>query len=324
MFHFILRRLFFLIPLLLGITLVVFLLMQLAPGDFLTPKLAERDVSAELIEALRQEYGLNHPWYMQYFYWLKEVLQGNLGYSWAYKLPVQELIGSRLLATFLLSLCALVFAWGVAIPLGVLAAVYKGSLFDRASAGLAYIAISLPEFFLALLAVYLAARTGWFPTGGATSIQYDFLPLSERVLDRLHHLILPALVLGIGSAAGIMRIMRANFLDTIRADYVNTARAKGLPEGVVMFKHVLRNAINPLISTFGLSLAGLLSGALMVEIVMNYPGLGQMLYQAFLSEDRFVVLAAVMMSSTLLVLGNLLADILLAITDPRIRLDTKS
>lgn len=324
MLNYIIRRLFFLIPLLFGITLLVFLLMQLAEGDFLTPLRGQRDVPEALIQALEAEYGLDRPWYVQYFYWLKEVLQGNLGYSFAYKLPVSDLIGSRLFATFLLSLCSLVFAWTLAIPLGVLAAVYKNSIFDRISAALAYVALSLPEFFLALLAVYFAARTGWFPTGGATSIQYDFLAPGAQILDRIHHLILPAFVLGIGGVASIMRIMRANFLDSIRADYVNTARAKGLPEGVVMFKHVLRNAINPLISAFGLSLAGLLSGALLVENVMNYPGLGQMIFQAFLREDRFVVLAAVMMSCTLLVLGNLIADILLALCDPRIRLDKKS
>lgn len=324
MIHFILRRLLFLIPLLFGITLLVFVLMQLSPGDFLTPLEGQRDVPEAFIQALRHEYGLDSPWYTQYFYWLKEVLQGNLGYSFAYKLPVTDLIGSRLFATFLLSLCSLAFAWAIAIPLGVLAAIYKGSVFDRLSAALAYIALSLPEFFLALLAVYFAARTGWFPTGGATSIQYDYLPLGTQVLDRLYHLALPTLVLGVGGAASIMRIMRANFLDSIRADYVNTARAKGLAEGIVMFRHVLRNAINPLISAFGMSLAGLLSGALLVENVMNYPGLGQMIYQAFLREDRFVVLAAVMMSCILLVLGNLLADILLAIADPRIRLDKKN
>lgn len=323
MLNFIIRRLFFLIPLLLGITLLVFLLMQLAPGDFLTPLRGQRDVPESFILALEKEYGLDRPWYVQYFYWLKEVLQGNLGYSFSYKLPVADLIGSRLFATFLLSLGSLLFAWCIAIPLGVLAAIYKGSIFDRISAGFAYIALSLPEFFLALLAVYFAARTGWFPTGGATSIQYDYMPLHAQISDRLHHLMLPVLVLGIGGVASIMRIMRANFLDSIRADYVNTARAKGLAEGVVMFKHVLRNAINPLISAFGMSLAGLLSGALLVENVMNYPGLGQMIYQAFLREDPFVVLAAVMMSATLLVLGNLIADILLALADPRIRLDKK-
>lgn len=323
MIAFILRRLFTLIPLLLGITLLVFLLMSLAPGDFLTPVKAQRDVPAELIRAIETEFGLNRPWYVQYLKWLGNVLQGNLGHSWAFKLPVSELIGQRIWATFLLSACALGFAWIIAIPLGVLAAVYKDSIFDRVSAALAYAALSIPEFFLALLLVFFAAQTGWFPLGGATSIDYDYLSLGGKLADRIHHLILPTLALGIGSIASIMRIMRANFLDTIRAGFVTTARAKGLSERVVMFKHALRNAINPLISAFGFAFSGLLSGALMVEIVLQYPGLGQLMYQSILREDQFVVLASVMLGCTMLVLGNLLADVLLAWSDPRIRLENK-
>jgi peptide/nickel transport system permease protein len=323
MIAFIFRRLLTLIPLLLAITMLVFILMSLAPGDFLTPVKAQRDVPAELIQAIETEFGLDRPWYVQYYKWLGNVLQGNLGHSWAYKLPVSDLIGQRLWATFLLSLSAFVFSWIIAIPLGVLAAVYKDSIFDRVSAGLAYTALSIPEFFLALLLVFFAAQTGLFPLGGATSIDYDYLSFGGQVLDRAHHLILPTLALGIGSIASIMRIMRANFLDTIRAGFVATARAKGLRERVVMFKHVLRNAINPLISAFGFTFSGLLSGALMVEIVLQYPGLGQLMYQSILREDQFVVLASVMLGCIMLVVGNLLADVLLAWSDPRIRLENK-
>ena len=317
----IIRRLLTLIPLLLGITLLVFILMSLAPGDFLTPVKAQRDVPAELIESIEQEFGLNRPWYVQYFKWLGNVLRGNLGYSWVYKLPVIDLIGQRILATFLLSLCALVVAWGIAIPLGVLAAVYKDSVFDKAASTLAYAALSVPEFFLALLFVFLASRTGWFPLGGATSIDYDYLSATGKIIDRIHHLVLPTLALGIGSIASIMRIMRASFLDAIQSDYVRTGRAKGLRECTILFKHALRNAINPLISSFGFAFAGLLSGALMVEIVLQYPGLGQLMFQSILREDQFVVLASVMMGCSMLVAGNLLADILLAWSDPRIRLE---
>lgn len=323
MIAFIIRRLLTLIPLLLGITMLVFILMNLAPGDFLTPVKAQRDVPAELIQAIEVEFGLDKPWYVQYVKWLGNVLEGNLGHSWAYKMPVSDLIGQRIFATFLLSVCAFVFSWGIAIPLGVLAAIYKDSIFDRISAGLAYAALSVPEFFLALLLVFFAAQTGWFPLGGATSIEYEYMSLFEKVADRGHHLILPTLALGIGSIASIMRIMRANFLDTIRAGFVTTARAKGLSEFVVMFKHALRNAINPLVSAFGFAFSGLLSGALMVEIVLQYPGLGQLMYQSILREDQFVVLASVMMGCTMLVLGNLLADVLLAWSDPRIRLEKK-
>ena len=323
MIAFIIRRLLTLIPLLFGITMLVFILMSLAPGDFLTPVRAQRDVPAELIAAIEVEFGLDQPWYVQYVKWLGNVFEGNLGHSWAYKLPVSDLIGQRIFATFLLSLCAFVFSWAIAIPLGVLAAIYKDSIFDRISAGLAYAALSIPEFFLALLLVFFAAQTGWFQMGGATSIEYEYMSWLEQMLDRAHHLILPTVSLGIGSIASIMRIMRANFLDTIRAGFVTTARAKGQREFIVMFKHALRNAINPLVSAFGFAFSGLLSGALMVEIVLQYPGLGQLMYQSILREDQFVVLAAVMMGCTMLVLGNLLADILLAWSDPRIRLEAK-
>lgn len=322
MASFVLRRLLTAIPMLLAIALVVFLLMYLAPGDFLSQARADREVSREFIHQLEQSYGLDQPWYVQYGRWLENVfLRGDLGYSWTYKVPASELLAQRVPATLALAISSLLLAWGIAIPLGVLAAINKDSWFDRLSAWLAYAALSVPEFFLALLAVFFAARTGWFPTGGLTSIDHEFLPPLLRLLDYIHHLILPAVVLGVGMIAGVMRIMRANFLDYLRAEFVNTARAKGLPEGVVMFKHVLRNAINPLITAFGFAFSGLLSGALLVENIMNYPGLGQLIFEAFLKQDQFVVMAAVIMGCVMLMLGNLLADLLLAWSDPRIRLE---
>ncbi len=323
MIAFILRRLLSLIPLLLAVTLLVFALMALAPGDFLTPIKMQRDIPAGLVEQLQRDFGLDRPWYVQYAKWLGNVLHLDFGYSWSFKVPVADLIGQRLFSTFLLSFCSMLLAWCVAVPLGVLAAIYKDSIFDRVSSFLAYAALSVPEFFLALLAVYLAARTGWFPLGGATSIEHEFLSVGAQLLDRMHHLVLPVIVLGIGGVAGLMRVMRANFLDAIRADYVQTARAKGVPEGLVMFKHVLRNAINPLISSLGFAFSGLLSGSLVVEIVMNYPGLGNLIYQAFLREDQFVVLASILLSCVMLVIGNLIADLFLAWSDPRIRLENQ-
>ncbi len=321
MIAFILRRLLALIPLLLAVTLLVFVLMSLAPGDYLSALKMQRDIPPEFIEKIRHEFGLDQPWYTQYFLWLKNILSGNLGESWTYKVPVSELLGQRLLATFLLSLCATVFAWVIAVPLGVLAALKKDSFFDRLSSVLAYGALSFPDFFFALLALYFAASTGLFPLGGFTSIEHDFLSGPAKLGDIAYHLALPTLVLGLGGVAGIMRLMRANFLDVIRADYITTARAKGLRERTVMFKHALRNAINPLISSFGFALAHLLSGALIIEFVFNYPGLGQLIYQALLREDQFVVLAAVLLSCTMLVAGNLFADLMLAWSDPRIRLE---
>lgn len=339
MISFIVRRLITLVPMLLGIALLVFLLMYLAPGDFLTQARADREISREFIEQMEKEFGLDRPWYVQYGLWLKnifpvrwnEAAEGNFweklelgsdfGYSWTYKVPVTELLAQRIPATVLLSITSLLFGWGIAIPLGVLAAIHKDSIFDRLSALCAYAALSIPEFFLALLAVFFAAVTGWFPIGGLTSIDHEFMSPAGKLLDYAHHLVLPTIVLGAGMVAGMMRIMRANFLDYMRAEFVDTARAKGLPEGRVMFKHVLRNAINPLITAFGFAFSTLLSGALLVENVMNYPGLGQLIFQAFLRQDQFVVLAAVLMSALMLMLGNLLADLLLAWSDPRIRLE---
>ena len=251
---------------------------------------------------------------------MKNAAQLNFGESWAYKVPVFDLLKQRIPATLLLALTSMLVAWAVAIPLGILAAIYKDSVFDRISALLAYGALSIPEFFLALLAVFFAAQSGWFPTGGLTSIEHEFLPPPQRLLDYAHHLILPTLILSLGSIAGMMRIMRANMIDYLRAEFVTAARAKGVPEGLVLFKHVLRNAINPLITAFGFAFSSLLSGSLIVEKVMNYPGLGQLLFEAFFKQDQFVVLAAVVMGCGMLMLGNLIADLLLAWIDPRIRL----
>lgn len=320
MLSFIVRRLVSAIPLLFGVSILAFILISIAPGDILDVVRAQQDISPEYIERMEEEFGLTEPWYVQYGYWLRNAVQGNLGESWTYKVSVVDLLKERVPATVLLSVASLLFAWSIAIPLGVLAAIYKDSIFDRISSLFAYAALSLPEFFLALLAVMFAANTGLFPIGGRTSIEHEFLPLGARILDYAYHLILPTIVLGIGSVASTMRIMRANFLDSIRTEYVTTARAKGVPEGLVMFRHVLRNAINPLVSASGFAFASLLSGALLVENVMNYPGLGQLVFEALIRQDQYVVVGAVLMGCFMLLIGNLLADLLLAWSDPRIRL----
>lgn len=345
MLTFILRRLLTLIPLLLGISFMVFLLMKLSPGDFLDQARAAPDIPPEQIEAMEVQLGLTDadgnptPWYVQYGRWLANISPIKygpwtgepdktlyfgapyFGESWTYKVPVFQLLEQRVPATFLLSLTSILFAWCIAIPLGVLAAMYKDSIFDRVSALLAYAALSIPEFFLAILAVYFAASTGILPFNGRSSIESEFMPPAMQFLDYAHHLILPTIVLGVGGIAGMMRIMRANFIDVMHAEYATTARAKGLSEKVVMFKHVLRNAINPLVTALGFAFASLLSGALLVENVMNYPGLGQLMYEAILREDQYVVMAAVVVGATMLILGNLLADLFLGWLDPRIRLE---
>jgi ABC-type dipeptide/oligopeptide/nickel transport system permease subunit len=340
---FILRRLLSLIPLLIGVSLLVNLLMYLSPGDFLTQARAARDIDPAIIEQQERQLGLVDAageatrWYVRYGHWVANVSPVKygpwvgdderglhfgwpyFGESWTYKVEVFTLLKQRVPATFMLSLSSLLFAWCLAIPLGVLAAIYKDSIFDRISSLLAYAALSVPEFFLAILAVYFAAVTGIFPEGGRSSVESEFYPFGLRILDFGYHLILPSIVLGIGGVAGMMRVMRANFIDYMQAEFATTARAKGLRERVIMFKHVLRNAINPLITSFGYSFASLLSGALLVENVMNYPGLGQLIYEALIREDQYVVMAGVLVGVVMLVLGNLVADLLLGWSDPRIR-----
>jgi peptide/nickel transport system permease protein len=318
--RFILKRLLHMIPLLLGVSLLTFLLMSLAPGDYFTTLSQNPQVSQETLLKLKAQFHLDRPWYVQYFFWLKNVLCGDFGYSMAYKIPATALIMARLWNTFLLSFLALIIAWGIAIPLGIWAAVKRDSWVDRGCSLVAFVGLSIPDVLLALLALWFAAATGWFPVGGAQSPLHDLMSPMQQFLDYAHHLILPALVLAASDLAGIMRQMRSNLLDTLRAEYLTAARARGLGEGWVVYKHALRNAINPLLTIFGYSLAGLLSGAFIVEFIMAWPGLGRLTIDAFFAKDSYLVVDGVVMATALLVAGNFIADILLAWSDPRIRL----
>jgi peptide/nickel transport system permease protein len=320
MWSFVLKRLLHLIPLLLGVSLLTFLLMALAPGNYFTALSQNPQISQETIMRLKAQFHLDRPWYVQYVFWLKNVLSGNFGYSMAYHIPATSLIFQRLWNTFLLSAFAMIVAWGVAIPLGIWAAVKKDSWIDHACSFIAFVGLSVPDVLLSLLALWFAAASGWFPVGGAQSPLYDFMTPMQQFWDRAHHLILPALVLAASSLAGIMRQMRSNLLDTLRAEYVTAARARGLGEGWVVWKHALRNAINPLLTIFGYSLANLLSGAFIVENIMAWPGLGRLTIEAFFAKDSYLVVDGVVMATALLVAGNFIADLLLAWSDPRIRL----
>jgi peptide/nickel transport system permease protein len=320
MLAFILKRLLHMIPLLVGVSLLTFLLMALAPGDYYTSLAQNPQISPETIARLRNQFHLDKPWYVQYFFWLKNMAHGDFGYSMAYKIPATSLILARLWNTFLLAFFALIIAWGIAIPLGIWAAVKKDTWVDRGCSLVAFVGLSVPDILLSLLALWFAASTGWFPVGGAESAVYDLLTPLQQLGDRTYHLILPALVLAASDVAGIMRRMRSCLLDTLRAEYVTAARARGLGEGWVVYKHAVRNAINPLLTIFGYSLAGLLSGAFIVENIMAWPGLGRLTMEAFFQKDSYVVVDCVVMATALLVIGNFVADILLAWTDPRIRL----
>ncbi len=320
MLKYLAKRLLHMIPLLIGVSMLTFLLMSLSPGDYFTALSQNPQISPETIAHLKARYHLDQPWYVQYFYWLKNAAMGDLGYSMAYKIPATSLILGRLWNTFLLSFAALILAWAVAIPLGIRAAVARGSWVDHACAMVAFAGLSIPDILLALLALWFAAATGWFPVGGATSPVHDLMGPWGQCLDYLKHLVLPAVVLAAADLAGIMRQMRGNLLDTLRAEYVVAARARGMTPFWVVYKHALRNAINPLLTMFGYSLAGLLSGAFIVENIMAWPGLGRLTMEAFFQKDSYVVVDCVMMATILLVAGNFVADLLLAWSDPRIRL----
>jgi peptide/nickel transport system permease protein len=309
------------IPILLAVSAFTFMLTALAPGDGYLAHLRQNpQISPETVERLRVKFRLDQAWYVQWLFWVKNAATGDLGYSIQYKIPATALITTRLWNTFLLAAAALAISWIIAVPLGVLAAVRRDSWVDRMCAFIAFLALSIPEILLALLALMVAAATGWFPIGGAQSALYDLMSPGEKFLNRLHHLVLPALVLAAVGLAGIMRQMRSNLLDTLRAEYVTAARARGLSEGWVIYKHALRNAINPLLTMFGYSLAGLLSGAFIVEQIMAWPGLGRLAMEAFNAKDTMLVVNTVVLATVMLMIGNLVADVLLAWSDPRIRL----
>jgi len=322
MIRYILRRLLLLGPLLLGITFISWAAIQLAPGSgdyFQSLVLQYPQISPSTIAALRAQFGMDQPPWIQYLRWLWSILHLNFGLSFAYNVPVSWLIGSRALNTLLLSVTSLVAAWAIAIPLGIYSAVHQYSVVDGLLSAAAFVAISVPSFFSALLLLYAAYWTHLLPLQGLTSVNYDSLSWWGKVLDVCWHLVLPTVALGVFSVGGLMRYMRTNLLDVLRQEYVQTARAKGVSERRVIFRHAVRNAINPLVTLFGFELGGLLSGAAFVENVLGYPGLGRLILEAVLKKDVFVVMGSLLLGSVLLILGNLTADILLAYVDPRIR-----
>ena len=317
----IIKRLLHFIPLLFGITLLSFLVIQMAPGDYLTILKADPKMSPELIEQLRREFGLDQPVLVQYGRWLWQVAHLNLGQSVAYRVDVLDLIGSRAVNTLILSLASILFTWSLAIPMGIVAAVKQNTTLDRGLSFMAFVGMSLPSFFLAFLMLYVALKTGWFPIGGTYSPDYDGYTAWGKALDRAEHLVVPVFVLGVGGMAGLMRLMRANILEIMNSDYVRTARAKGLSRRAVIFKHILRNALNPFVTLAGYELGALLGGAALVESVLNLQGLGTLMLQAVLAQDLYLIMASLLIGAVLLIIGNLLADIVLTRVDPRIRLE---
>ncbi|MBE9189921.1 ABC transporter permease [Gloeocapsopsis crepidinum LEGE 06123] len=300
-----------------------FFIIQLAPGDYLDTLRQNPQISPERIEELRQQFGLDRSWFEQYGRWLwRIVTRGDFGTSFVYQRSVASLLWERIGATLLLALASLILTWAIAIPLGIIAAVKQNHWVDRLLQVISYTGQGFPSFITALLLLILAQNTSpLFPVGGMTSINHADLSPLGKILDIGWHMILPTIALSITSFAGLQRITRGELLDVLRQDYIQTARAKGLPENRVIYVHALRNAVNPLITILGFELASLLSGAFIAEFFFNWPGLGRLILQAVLAQDLYLVMASLTMGAVMLIVGNLMADLLLKAVDPRIRLE---
>jgi len=300
-------------------TFITFLCIQLAPGDFFDTLKLDPQISQETIAHYESLYHLDKPMLSQYLHWLKNLLRLDFGYSFFYNSPVKKVILTRLFNTFLLSAVSMLIIWLIAIPLGIFAAVNRNKFLDRFFSVLAFIGISIPNFFFALLLLYIASNLKILPLGGMRSANFDDLNIFLQIIDIAKHLVIPVVVIATASFAGLQRVMRGNLLEVLQKQYIQAARAKGLPENKVIYRHALRNAINPLITLFGYHLSGILSGAALTEIITGWPGLGSVMLAAVRSQDLYLVMGATVMGGILLLAGNLIADILLAWVDPRIR-----
>ncbi|MDF0552268.1 ABC transporter permease [Kamptonema sp. UHCC 0994] len=322
-FTYVLKRLLQAILTLLLASALCFAIIQLAPGDYLDTLRQNPKIAPETIKQLGQQFGLDKSWFEQYWRWLFQIItQGNFGKSFVYGRDVADLLWERVPATLVMAIGSLIVTWAIAIPLGIIAAVNQNRSADRFLQVISYTGQGFPSFITALLLLFLAQNTSpLFPVGGMTSIDHEDLSLWGKIIDYCWHLILPTVALSITSFAGLQRLMRGQLLDVLRQDYIQTARAKGLPENRVIYVHALRNAINPLITLLGFEFASLLSGAFIAELFFNWPGLGKLTLDAVTNQDLYLVMASLMMGAVMLIVGNLLADLLLKVVDPRIRLE---
>ncbi|MDP3722411.1 MAG: ABC transporter permease [Candidatus Omnitrophota bacterium] len=321
MANYVLRRLLALIPVLVGITVISFGVMQLAPGKP-TDAAMQFNPKASLAARQRMEelLGLNQPIHVQYLTWLRRVVRFDFGRSFRDGRPVTAKILERLPITLAINVAALLLVFGIAVPLGVLAAVRPGGLFDRLTTVLVFIGYSTPGFWLALLGIALfGVHLRWLPVSGIHSLDHESMGLIPRWLDMAWHLVLPVGVMTAVGLAGLSRYARSNMIDVLRQDYIRAARAKGLPERRVLFHHGLRNALLPIVTILGLSLPDLIAGSVIMETVFSIPGMGRLFYDAVMERDHHIIMALVTIGAVLTLLGNLLADVAYAVADPRIR-----
>lgn len=326
MLRFILQRLILLPVLLFLFSVVVFILIQAPPGDFLDSYIATLASSGSSVDeaqivALKQQFGLDQPIHVQYLRWMENILRGDLGLSLEYQRPNNELIGERLVLTIILALFAFVFTWVVAIPAGILCATHPHSVVDYIFSILNYIGVAIPNFMLALVLMWFAYSSLGISVTGLFSPEFVDAPWSwARVGNLLSHIWLPMVVIGIAGTARLTRVMRANLLDELNKPYVITARAKGLSEWQLVMKYPVRLALNPLVSTIGWYLPQLFSGSLIVATVMNLPNIGPLLLRALQSQDMYLAGSILLIYCALTIIGTLISDILLALLDPRIRM----
>jgi peptide/nickel transport system permease protein len=326
--QYILKRLWQAAITLLLASMLSFFIVQLSPGSYLDMlKQQNEKISVERLKQIQEQFGLSDEKTFgaalkQYGSWLYRVIfHWDFGFSIAYNRPVAEMLGQRMRATIEMSLVATLVTWLVAIPLGIWGAVHQNKFSDKFLRVLSYLGQGFPSFITALLLVMLAQHLSpYLPVGGRTSINHDQMSPIGQLLDIGWHLILPTIALSLTGFAGLQRIARGEMLDVLRQDYIQTARAKGLPENRVIYLHALRNAINPLITLLGFEFASVLGGAFIAEFFFNWPGLGRLILSAVLAKDLYLIMGSLMMGATMLILGNLLADLLLKAVDPRIKL----
>ena len=323
---YILRRILYMIPVLLGVSVLSFIIIQLPPGDYLTTKIAELQLeqgsraSEAEIAALRTQYGLDRPYHQQYLLWMWGLLHGDMGRSFMYNRPVSSLIGERLALTMMISICSILLTWAIAFPVGIYSATHQYSFLDYFFTFLGFIGISVPAFLIALLLMYAVYAATGETISGLFSPEYAVLPWSfGKVIDLFKHIWLPALIVGVAGTAGSIRVLRGCLLDELRKQYVITARAKGLSERWLIFKYPVRLAINPMISTIGWLLPRIVSGSAIVSVVLNLPTTGPLLLEALRMQDMYLAGSFIMMLCSLTVIGTLISDVLLAWSDPRIR-----
>ncbi|MCM8788311.1 MAG: ABC transporter permease [Candidatus Omnitrophica bacterium] len=305
---------------LIGMSFVSFIIIQSSPGDYFAQMKLNPEISPETIESMRISFGLDRPFLVQYFLWLKNMCKLDFGVSFAYHIPVRTLIKFRLKNTICLAIFSLFTSWLIAVPLAVLAGYKEGTFIDKLFSIFAYLSISLPSFFVALLFVYFISKTNLLPLGGTRSIFEVDASSFALFKDYMKHLLVPGLVLCLVNVGGLFRLMRNNFIETFHTPYVLAAWARGVPCYSVIFKHTLRNALNPMFTILGMEIGSLLNGAALTEIICGWPGMGSLILEAVLSHDLYLVMGSLVISGFLLIIGNLIGDILIAFFDPRIRI----